>query len=312
MVLGRRGAGKTIFLARLYEALWDGCTLVDGRMSLNGQAPAGGKVSRLSCRALTGAADSAFMRTVSELRAGRWPAATVGSTYAELEVTHNGRTHVVTTLDYPGEVFRKAFVLDSLDPDADELREGLDRAAAAILLIDPSAASGGVEESREDSFGMTQAVRRIRDSPGGAEVPVAIVFTKCDLNDHFLREAGGPADFAKARFKQLFKGVQRTRVFPSAAVRIRPTSQGKSLPIAKSSPINVVEPLLYCIEQIEVALANRELAARQETVRREYETRVRAEDVEKDRAIKAWLLFGLAVILVTAVAVVGTVLYLRR
>jgi hypothetical protein len=295
VVLGRRRAGKTIFLARLYEALWNGCTLVEGKIVRASERPPGASVSRLSCRALTGSADSTFMRIVNDLKAGRWPAATVGSTYAELEVSHNGRTHVVTTLDYPGEVFRKAFMLDSDEPDAVELRHAIDRAAAAILLIDPSVVTSGGEEAREDTFGMTQVAMQIRRSASGANVPIAIVFTKCDQNQAFLKESGGTGEFAKRHFGQLFKGVQRTRVYPCAAVRVQANSMGKMVPAIKKPPINVVEPLLYCIEQIEVGQAIRQQDEHRQQIERDFQEQVEAEETEKDRAVRSWTLFWIAV-----------------
>lgn len=312
VILGRRRAGKTIFLARLYEALWNGCTLVEGRIVPKSERPEGASVSRLSCRALTGAADSAFMRIVADLKAGRWPAATVGSTYAELEVSHNGRTHIVTTLDYPGEVFRKAFMLDSDEPDAVELRASIDRAAAAILLIDPSVVTAGAEEAREDTFGMTQVAMRIRRSASGENVPIAVVFTKCDQNQAFLKESGGAIHFTRKHFGQLFKGVQRTRVYPCAAVRVQTNSMGKSVPLIKKPPINVVEPLLYCIQQIEVGQVIREQDEQRRQVEREFEEQLRAEDAEKTKAVKTWTMFWIAVALLAAVAVVGALLYVQN
>lgn len=312
VILGRRRAGKTIFLARLYEALWNGCTLVEGRIVPKSGRPEGANVSRLSCRALSGAADSAFMRIVADLKAGRWPAATVGSTYAELEVSHNGRTHVVTTLDYPGEVFRKAFMVDSDEPDAVELRASIDRAAAAILLIDPSVVTAGAEEAREDTFGMTQVAMRIRRSASGENVPIAVVFTKCDQNQAFLKESGGAVHFTKKHFGQLFKGVQRTRVYPCAAVRVQTNSMGKTVPVIKKPPINVVEPLLYCIQQIEVGQVIRQQDEQRRQVEREFEEQLRAEDAEKTKAVKIWTLFLIAVALLMAVAVVGTLLLLPK
>ena len=167
VILGRRRAGKTIFLARLYEALWQGCKVIDGRMLAAGESSGGRKVVVMSCRTTSGPAHVQFMKIAEELRKGKWPAATSGNTYSEIVVSNGGREHVVTALDYPGEVFRKAFMLESDDPDAVELRMTVDRAAAAILLIDPSVAAGGGDEAQEDVFGLTHAALRIRKSIGG-------------------------------------------------------------------------------------------------------------------------------------------------
>jgi hypothetical protein len=248
VIIGRRRAGKTIFLARLYEALWQGCTLVNGRVPTPEEANAPGKRSQISCRASTGAAHTQFMRVVEELKAGRWPAATVGSSYAELIVEYNGREHTLTALDYPGEVFRKAFMGDSDEPDALELLSAIDRAAAAIFLIDPQVVSAGGAESHEDTFGLTQAAARIRSGAGGESVPIAVVLTKYDLNRPLIKEVGGVKEFAKLHFGQLFKSIERTSVFASIAVRVAQNSLGKVVPRADRPAENVVEPLRYCLE----------------------------------------------------------------
>jgi hypothetical protein len=312
VIIGRRRAGKTIFLARLYEALWHGCTMVDGRVSNGKDRPSGARVSKLSCRALTGAADSGFMRIIGDLKAGKWPAATIGSTYAELEVTHNGREHVVSTLDYPGEVFKKAFMEDSFDSDAVELQQAIDRAAAAIFLIDPGIVAAGGEEAREDTFGLTQAAIRIRRGAGGATVPIAVVFTKCDTNNAFLKEAGGVLEFAKRHFGQLFKGVQTTSVFPSAAVRVQVNSLGKTVPVIKKPPINVVEPLLYCIEQIETGMVIREEAERREATERAVQEQMEQEEAEV-RAGRRLMTMGIVVVaLLFLIVILWGITYLSQ
>ena len=295
VILGRRRAGKTIFLARLYEALWQGCKLVDGKM-VNGEANTAAPVAtRISCRATTGVAHSQLMRIAEELRKGRWPAATAGNTYSEIEVDHSGRKHLITVLDYPGEVFRKAFMSDSEDPDALELRMAVDRAAAAILLIDPSVVAAGGEESHEDVFGLTQATLRIRQTAGGTIVPVAIVFTKCDLNAALLREAGGTRAFARKHFAQLFRELDRTSVFSCAAVRVVQGALGKPVPTSDRSPENVVEPLRYCIESLERGID----ITRAETARTDRAQAMRAaEDAdtkERKKSAMAWIVFAVAV-----------------
>ena len=307
VILGRRAAGKTIYLARLYEALWQGCTLVDGRLAPAGAEQAGPGVVRMHCRATTGVAHNQFMKIIGALREGKWPLATTGNTYAELIVTHQGREHTVTALDYPGEVFRKAFMGDSDDSDANELRAAIDRATAVILLIDPSVAASGGDESHEDTFGLMQAVERVRGGDGGEGVPISIVFTKCDVNGAFLREAGGVRGFVQRHFKQLFRSIERTAVYPSAAVRESRDALGRSVPRMDLPPENVVEPLARCLDFItrvrEAADAREAVAARQ----RESAAVARREASEAERASRAsrssWIVFALGVLALFAMAV---------
>jgi hypothetical protein len=245
------------------------------------------------------------MRVVEELKAGRWPAATVGNTYAELVVDHNGKQHTLTALDYPGEVFRKAFMNDSDDPDAVELVAAVDRALAVIFLIDPAVVSAGGEEAQEDAFGLTQAAARIRSQPGGANVPIAVVFTKCDVNAAFIKEAGGSRKFAQKHFGQMFRSVERASVFPCAAVRVTQNALGKVVPRADRPPENVVEPLRYCFEMIEEG-GDRERIRSAQAAREEAEfMAVRAEENERKKSAVAWMVFAVAVtLLLVAVAVV--------
>ncbi len=296
VVIGRRRAGKTIYLARLYEALWQGCKLYDGVMPPK-NAPTSGVVTKMSCRASSGAAHLQFMRIAEELHAGRWPAATLGNSYAELFIDYGGREFKLTALDYPGELFRKVFMGDSTDPDALELAEAIDRAIAAIFLIDPAVVAAGGEEAQEDAFGLTQAAARIRESVGGSEVPIAIVFTKCDLNKALIREAGGVRKFALKHFKQLFRSVDRTSVFASAAVRTAQNSLGKSVPIVVGSPENVVEPLRYCCDGMAVA-GDRVRVSEAKRVRVEAERlEETTAEFEAKRATTAWVIFSAAVAL---------------
>lgn len=311
VVIGRRRAGKTIFLARLYEALWQGCTLVDGCLPSKNERRAGVE-TKMSCRATSGAAHTQFMRIAEELRAGRWPAATIGNSYAELRVDYGGREYLLTALDYPGEVFRKAFMGDSTDPDALELINAIDRAAAAIFLIDPAVVAAGGDEAHEDTFGLTQAATRIREGSGGSEVPIAIVFTKCDLNGAFLREAGGVREFAVKHFGQLFKSVEKTSVFASAAVRSVQNSLGKVVPRIDRVPDNVVEPLRYCFDSMAAASDRVRVAEvkrmRQETVKQA----AAAELAEQKRSTTAWVVFAAAIAALFVVVVVGALVYLEQ
>jgi hypothetical protein len=306
VVIGRRRAGKTIYLARLYEALWQGCTLVDGRVPAPGESTAGRKVVEISCRATSGASHTQFMKVIEELRAGRWPAATVGNSYAELIVNYGGRERMLTALDYPGEVFRKAFMSDSDDPDARELLAAIDRAAAAIFLIDPAVVAAGGDESHEDTFGLTQAAARIRGGLDGASVPIAVVLTKSDVNKAFLRESGGVREFAHRHFGQMFRSIERTAVFASVAVRVAENALGRTVPRAEKPAENVVEPLRYCFEMMEVTASEARIREAKRLQAEAQQLAVRGEAEERRRSTNAWIVFIVAVVLLLAAVGIGT------
>ncbi|MFN9125660.1 MAG: TRAFAC clade GTPase domain-containing protein [bacterium] len=312
VVIGRRRAGKTIYLARLYEALWQGCRLVDGRMLGADESPNGRRVVEMSCRATSGAAHTQFMKVIEELRAGRWPAATVGNSYAELIVTYGGRERVLTALDYPGEVFRKAFMNDSDDPDALELLAAIDRAAAAIFLIDPAVVAAGGTESHEDTFGLTQAAARIRSGVDGATVPIAVVLTKTDANKALLREAGGVREFAHRHFGQMFKSLERTSVFASAAVRVTENALGKPMPRAEKPAENVVEPLRYCFEMMQASAAV-SLAREAQRMSAEVAAALAQTEVDEEReSTRSWTVFIIAMVMLFGLVGVVTWLALSQ
>jgi len=232
VILGRRRSGKTIYLARLYDELWK-------------------SRGDLHMRAISGETHKACMQVVEELRSGQWPASTLGAQYSDIEITFRGRKHLLVALDYPGEVFRKAFVDDADTEDAKELLEHVDKAAAVMLLLDPSVVeSGNTIDAIDDDFGMVQAVHRIREWPGGSDVPIVVVFTKCDVHKRLLRKNGGLKNYLVTRYGSLIRAMNRFKVFAAAAVHTRPGKNGEFRPTLEKRPVGVIEPLEYCLDTI--------------------------------------------------------------
>jgi len=230
VILGRRNAGKTIFLARVYEQLWR-------------------STDDFHMRALDGNDHLFFMETARVLSERVWPPATGSSTQVHLEVTLDGRTRRVTSLDYSGEVFKRAFIDGSVDPGTIELLANLDRAAAVILLVDPGIVLHGTpEQIAEDEFGLTAAVRRVRQGPGGGSIPIALVLTKLDLHGRVVRECGGLVGFVKSHLFPLLRALHRVRVFGCVAVRSRADAMGRPRPDPATPPMGLLEPLEYCMK----------------------------------------------------------------
>src|SRR5205085_669721 len=134
------------------------------------------------------------MDTVKTLSQGQWPAATLDSRSVELELEESGHKRLMVALDYAGEMFANAFVHERLDlPGVKPLIDHIDRAAAVMLLIDPSIVAGmDHQAAMEDDFGLVQAVQRIRNWPGGDMVPVVLVLTKIDQHRRLIDKFGGP------------------------------------------------------------------------------------------------------------------------
>lgn len=311
VVLGRRGSGKTVFITRLYEALWQGCRLVNGRFVPERQAQPGDAVRTLSARAREGRLHTELRRMAMDLDSGKWPVSTQSSTLIEIDITLDGRTKLLSAMDYPGEVFRTAFALGAQDAASNELRDAVDRAAALILLVDPAVALKPGIEREEDAFGLVAAVERLRSMPNGEDVPVVVVLTKCDVHVPLLRAEGGPRAFAERLYPQIFRqlGGMRTMAFASSATSVVRSPRGAVIPRNRRAPRDVVEPLVFCLDWLErvdeqESLERSQLEAslrRSEQLREE-----QAEDEREEREARVGLVtfwIGVSALLVGAAVI---------
>lgn len=299
VVLGRRRAGKTIYLARLYEAAWNG------------------QFRDLHMRAIPGPGNGheRFMETVASLRDGRWPEATAGSTSTPIDVEYRGERHLLVALDYPGEVFRRAFVQGSDEEAAIELRDHVDRAAGVVLLLDPDVAvAGTMTETVDDDYGMSEAIRRIREQPGGTAVPIAIVLTKCDVHAGLVKEVGGLRAFTERYYHNILRVAKGTsRRFAAAAVRVRQDARGTQLPTLQHEPANIVEPMLYCIDKM-IKSRQTEVAA-EATRNRNEQSQQYAEAALEDarrRSVRTALVVGLVVIALGVLVAINYFIFLAE
>ena len=288
VVLGRTRAGKTIYLARLYEQCW------------NQEGP-------LRIEAHDGRTHLALLNVVEEMQEHhRWPPATDANSYLDLQITWKGRNLTMVSLDYPGEVFRRAFVQQVEDEDTRELIDHVRRASAMLLLIDPKVwATGRLGEAADDDFGMVQAMRYLRSLPGGMDVPIALVLTKIDENAALLRQHGKLRGFALKFCGNLIRTVPRIRIFGVCAVRVRRGSNGQPLPELGRPPRGLTGPVEFCMQRVfaqrHAENRNRAMTAFKDRVQRE-EVRAVIEERTNDRF---WLTVN--TLLVVGVVLVGIV-----
>ncbi|MFQ5502431.1 MAG: hypothetical protein ACE5EQ_09045 [Phycisphaerae bacterium] len=202
LILGRRRAGKTIYLATLYSMLWK---------SLDG----------ITMKAMSGGVHKMLTSIANQLTRQEWPEATLGTRQLEFELNDHGRKRLLVAFDYSGEDFKRAFVdEDTESPEVKKLLNYVDRAAAVILLIDPAVAvSGKHDEVVDDDFGMVQAVQRIRDWQGGEDVPVVLVLTKGDRNTKLIRSHGSAKEFVLRHYPALARTLKRIAIYPISAVQ---------------------------------------------------------------------------------------------
>ena len=257
VILGRRRAGKTVFLSRLYHMCWNATP--DQNLHMRAQGSAHKKL---------------LVDSWQKMKNKKWPDATLGETYSEITITRNARETQAIVLDYPGEVFRRAFVDEKEDGPARELLAHVDRAAAVILLIDPGVAlSNNYDEHIDDDYGLVNAVRRIIESSGGS-VPIAVVLTKCDQKKQkemvreWSKETGlkhkkGVSD-RNVLLKELYANLMRVlqendchKTYSSSAVHTNMNSRGEEVPSLEKPPKNVMEPIAWCVDEMRKAEESR-------------------------------------------------------
>ena len=307
VILGRRRAGKTIYMSTLYARLWK---------SLDG----------MTMSSLSGAAHRDAMRVVSLLENGKWPDATLGSAEMAYELEYRGRKRVMVSLEYSGEVFRRAFVDDDhQDPQAQQLLNHLDNAAAVILLMDPNVvyeysqysenlrkgedipSAGPIDErysaidaAVDDDYGMVQAVKRVRNWPGGEHVPIVLVLTKMDQNLSLVKKEGGSVNFVINHWPALGRTLKKIPIFSISAVQAVKSPDGKLVPSRSSEPHGLEKPLKMClkimdkIDQLSEVKVAREA---QERSRREIEEQL-AKEEHRNKVF--WTIVIIAILMVGA------------
>ncbi len=293
VILGRTQSGKTVYLATLYDMLWR-------------------RTGGLCAKALTGRVHSELANVVHDLKNGRWPKSTMGSNQMEFEIEHNGKKRLMVTLDFQGEIFAKAFVRDQQhDETVKPLLETIDRAAAALLLVDPAVVAGQDHEAAvEDDFGLVQVVERIYNWPDGRDVPIVFVLTKSDEHQHLLDQHGGPVGFVRHFFPALVRTMKKIPIFQVSAVQCSLDADGNKIPKPDSVRINIDKPLLYCLDQIDHAERLEEQQRRNEEMQMELQ-RLERERERREKAQIRMLIAAVALICLVGAVVVGLIIYYR-
>lgn len=284
VILGRTQSGKTIFLSALYARLWT-------------------EPGDLSIKAIDGRTHKACIEVFQTLREGRWPSSTIGSRYFDFEVSHNGISRALVSLDYPGEVFRKAFVDNIQSPDVEELLDHIDRAAGVIALFDPAVvARSDMRVAMDDDFGMLKAIERIRSWPGGDEVPVAVVLTKYDTRASVIKAAGGPDAFVKQHYRALVEANRDVKVFVASAVQQKKGSSGAEID-RDFKPAGLVAPLRHVVTRLEQIERHKHQIRERAVVADAMQRAVQSSQRARHRAV--WLWTSGLVVGVIALAALG-------
>jgi len=285
VVLGRRSAGKTVYLSLLYDRLWR----ADGDLSM---------------KALEGVHHTEFIKTAAELRQGKWPPATQNISQSFVEVKYGGHDKLMVVLDYPGELFTNAFVKEAQSEEIRVLLDHIDHAEALILLVDPAQVVGeDIDAIIDNDFGIVQALSRVRNWAEGNTIPVVLVFTKFDEGRHILKKHGGASAFVKKFFPRLVAVASTLRICKVSAVQVCRDENGKAVPRKEFAPVNLENPLVYCLKVIKDHDEVKDRAKKQ----KEYARLV--EQIElKTKTQYVLLLIGLFLLFLALVALVIEIL----
>jgi hypothetical protein len=188
LVVGRQASGKSVYLARLFA-------------ELDAHEPSSWTRHAMRLHARKPGVYQTLQSYNRELSMGRWPRTTTSWTELDLEVEHPMGSTAIKYLDYPGEVFTRAFTQQAASEDATRLRSALIATSHVILLIDvaqlhvkrdqPDDARRQSERA-DNTDGMVAFLRQLKDTESVLEgsasgsVPVSIILTKADSNRALL------------------------------------------------------------------------------------------------------------------------------
>jgi len=233
VILGRRSAGKTVYLSLLYDLFWK-------------------SKGDFSMKAVNGTNHLEFIRIASDLRKGIWPAATQTFSQAFIEVTYKYQKKIVVLLDYPGEVFTEAFVKDVESENTRILLDHIDHAEAIILLVDPAhVVTDDVNVSVDNDYGLLQALDRVLNWAEGDTVPIVLVLTKIDESRKIINENKGTAAFVMKYFPKLVNRAMNFRVCTASSVQVEKGKDGRTVPKKSFKSKNLEKPLLYCFDVVD-------------------------------------------------------------
>lgn len=251
LIIGRAGSGKSVFLGRLYGALQMRSQRAMQEFGLELQADPS-SIPHLE-------------QLLQELETGRWPANTKGFTEVKLTARWEGGETDINYLDFPGEIFSRAFTSGREGPQEATLMESVERARHLLVLIDPqelisfkdqmlenveSPESRGKSATLDNTNGLAELLRFLRSTESGCSVPVTFLLTKADSRRALLAanlcRSVGSQNWSKDLFSKLLPSL--ISLVPSelrhtdwvSAVSEQRSTDHVSRPDIMSSPEHVI------------------------------------------------------------------------
>ena len=223
VMIGHSKAGKTSYIAAMYEAMTDG--------------PAG-----FAVRAMRPEDHQALIRRARHLREGTYPVGTDRRNAYELRLTHDGAdVFDFVWRDYRGE----ALMESSTSAQAQQLRRDISTAGGLVLMFDSTELDDVSRATARARPLISTILHSLKERNG--ILPLVIVLTKWDL-----------VNAAEVQTLEVAGHVLGGLIH---AVRATSHIYGALVPIAcGTNSLNVVQPVLWCLH---VGIAKRGLILQQ-------------------------------------------------
>jgi len=307
LVVGGPASGKTVWIARLLEALRERVVTVGGRIPQEGVRSSAEASTGIECALRGHRTMESVSTTIALLHQREWPARTPEPVEHEVdfELT-DGRGALrsrrsVTVTEIPGITLLSAYSPSNPSPWA--FQNVVERAAGVVLVVDPQQAVEDSVQARETMAATIAFLSHLRSSRGGRGVPLTLVLAKCDRARKVISSAGGVRRFVLAHLGDAVKTAGQVRVFVSAASRSRAVDGARREPSVWRPPDNVVEPMLFLLETLDTLdLVRRRRAERMlalEEAAANEPSRVPIAHARKQRVLRAtaWSVFAIATLL---------------
>ena len=175
---------------------------------------------------------------MGRLRAGAWPAATADDVFQGLEWTLRRRADVagvrptdiceLSCLDFPGEVYRKAFVettvrrSEEMQRKVESLWNYIERADSLIILVNlGDVITHGLADRRvHESIWVTSAIleQALKERPGRILPKTAIVLSQADNYEATIKACGGPKGVLEKYLPQVYNSYDWLDIFAAYAI----------------------------------------------------------------------------------------------
>lgn len=255
LAIGAPGAGKTVWLARMLDALATETVVAGGRIDPHAPRNGPGSVA-ISAQPLSDATSAHVRSIVSGLDDRGWPLPTTEPFDHEvlfrLEDPDGVRERRLTIVDLPGPALLSAFAPSNPSTLTISWTVGnqLQRTAAVLAFVDPAALAARTQAAIDGLNAVISMLEHLRSQPHGRSVPVVIVLSRADRGYKAILAEGGMRRFMDRHLGGLLAACESGRVYLSSATRSRLVSRGVREPSNRRPPENLVEPMAFLLELV--------------------------------------------------------------